>query len=421
MRLDRRFASRATGAVVSALVLAAGSGNAQPPAIHFIPKTILAVGADLSISADPATIIHGAGGAPVSYTLTVRNRGPLAATQVRIEILIGGQSQQVQASGACAALPCTVGQIEAGGQVSIRVTQPVPAGAVTIVASVSAGQRDPQPQDNVTTITVRPGFALGPGLAFHGGGLPKAIPPPPKTLPPQQLEMAHPPTAAPPVGDTPPPAVQPATGPPPAADGKVFCAEVQQLVAPADCDAFKAQAQAVQAGLGAFKAPGSMLRGQTQLLQLAIGYQGGPSPAAVIANLPGQPGAIAPQVGRHMLAELSGEGFTITPAGPQQKEVVPGSVTTWEWAVRADAAGSHVLVLKTAVEAMGGDGKLQPLASTTLDTPILVKVGIVDIVRDWLNGLPAWLKSIQAAIVALAAVIAAVFGLIKVLKKRGES
>ena len=284
-------------------------------------------------------------------------------------------------------------------------------------------------------------------MLHFGGGIAKSLPPQPKALPPEHLEMAHPPTAAPPpppppvvaegpppadaapppVGDAPPPAVQPGAGPrpvagpTPAANGKVFCAEVQQPAAQADCDAFKAQAQAVQAGLGAFKAPGSMLRGQTQFLQLAIGYQGGPSPAAVIAALPGQPGAIAPTVGRHMVAELSGEGFTITPAGPQEKDVVQGSVTTWEWAVRADTAGDHVLVLKTAVEAMGGDGKLQPLASTTLDTPILVKVGLVDRIRDWLNGLPAWLKSIQAVLVGLAAVIAAVFALIKVFKQRGES
>jgi hypothetical protein len=69
---------------------------------------------------------------------------------------------------------------------------------------------------------------------------------------------------------------------------------------------------------------------------------------------------------------------------------------------------------------MGGDGKLVPLASTTRDTSILVKVSLLDKIRDALNGLPAWLKSVQAVVVGLAALIAAVFGLIKVLKKRDK-
>ncbi|HEY4031187.1 MAG TPA: hypothetical protein VGM25_12635 [Caulobacteraceae bacterium] len=430
MKPDRRYAPSVALALAPALMLIAGWGSApaQPAPAHLVPKAILAAGADLSISADPTTILHGAGGAPVTYTLTIRNRGPLAATHVRVQVTVGGQAQSLSASGACTALPCTIDQIEPNGQRVIRVTQPV-TGGVAIMASVSAGQPDPQSQDNATTITVRPMFTLAPGAAGIVKGPPvhhKATAHPPTVLPLPTTPLPPPPPPPPPTspdtGPPGPPGPPPVQPPPPTpTEATVFCAEVQQSVTQADCDAFKAQAQAVQAGLGAFKAPGSMLRGQTQFLQLAIGYAGGPDPAAVIAPLPGNTGAIAPKVGRHMVAELSGEGFTITPAGPQQKDVVPGSVTTWEWAVRADVAGPHILVLKSAVEGVGGDGKLVALASTTLDTPIQVKVDATDRVRDWLDGLPGWLKSIQAVIVGLAAVAGAVFALIKVFKKRGES
>ncbi|MDR1969689.1 MAG: hypothetical protein LBQ32_13535 [Burkholderiaceae bacterium] len=203
-------------------------------------------------------------------------------------------------------------------------------------------------------------------------------------------------------------------------EARAYCDEIQQFTTQADCDAFKAQRGAVKEGVGKFRAPSSMFLGQTVTLQLAVGAKDGPDPENSLNGLSGGTETIQPQVGRHMMAELSGEGFTVTPSGPQQKDLPLGSTVVWTWTVHADAKGKHTLVLTTAVQGIGADGRLVSLADTNLNTPITVKVGFWQSVMDWLNAAPVWLKALQAVVAALTALAVAVFGLIKVLKKRGD-
>jgi hypothetical protein len=197
---------------------------------------------------------------------------------------------------------------------------------------------------------------------------------------------------------------------------------VEQVTTQTDCDAFTAQASAITEGIGKFKAPSSMLLGETATVQLAIGAQGGPDPTPILNNVPGATQTIdQPKIGRHMVAELSGEGFTVTPTGPQQQELPPGSNAVWSWAVHADTQGEHVLVLKTSVQGKGTHGHLVTLMNSTLNTQILVKVGPGQRLMNALSAMPVWLNALTAAVAALATLAAAVFGLLRVLKKREKS
>lgn len=204
----------------------------------------------------------------------------------------------------------------------------------------------------------------------------------------------------------------------------IFCAEIQGRATRADCDDYAAQAKSAKAGLGAFNTPNPMTRGQTTTLQLAVSFKppqvpaDGEKPATVISGLDGKPVAFEPSVGRHMAAELDGEGFTITPQGPQHRELVAGSITSWEWVIRADRKGDHVLVLKTTVEAAKADGGWTPLASTTKDQTIHVLVGKTDAVRDALDVIPGWVRSVTTIVVAVSALVGAVVALIHRFRKR---
>jgi hypothetical protein len=249
-----------------------------------------------------------------------------------------------------------------------------------------------------------------PGSDLIGKFLPK-----PKSSPSDQLAVYTEKLKRPPANSGPDQAVALAPAP------LIFCAEIQQRVTQADCDDYVAQARSARAGLGAFNAPNPMTRDQTTTLELAVSFKppapGASTPEEVVSGLPGKVVPIAPTVGRHMAAELSGEGFTVTPSGLQQRDVEPGSVTTWDWTVRADRKGDHVLILKTVVEAAKADGGWIPLASTTKNQTIHVTVDKADAVRDVLDGIPDWLKSIQAIVVALAALLGAVILLVRRWRK----
>lgn len=232
------------------------------------------------------------------------------------------------------------------------------------------------------------------------------------------------------------PASEPAATSPPAAvetDARVFCAEVARRVSARDCQDYVRLAESAERGAAAFNAPADMERGQTHVLQLAISYAPSPTPgttepdpavsssltpAETVDPLPGETTEFAPLVGRFMRAELAGAGFAITPRSPASQEVTPDSVTTWTWDVVARRGGEQPLTLTTVVEGcVEGGGECVPLRSTTRNYTVNVDVSPIGRVRDFLTGVPDWIKLASAILAALAGLITATFAVRSAMRR----
>lgn len=238
----------------------------------------------------------------------------------------------------------------------------------------------------------------------------------------------------------------------------IFCEEVGKRVTAEDCDYYGELAKRTKVGVGAFNAPDPMTRGKTVTLQLVIAFapdppvqgaepavdasansaapsidDGGassgapmpapppmPTPAETVDQLPGETVTFAPTVGRFMKAELTGEGFEIERLSAEHQEVLLDSQTTWEWKVKAIKGASHILTLKTVVEAKDDQGNYVPLRSTTKNQTIKVEVKFWDRVLDWILGAPVWIKAITALASALIAFLA-LFKLPKWLRRQPEN
>jgi uncharacterized repeat protein (TIGR01451 family) len=106
-------------------------------------------------------------GEKVTYTVTVHNRGPDAATGVTVTDLLDEQllgARVATTRGTCApvgadsTVDCTLGSLGDGRTASITITATVAGGArgtLTSTASVSSPTRDPNEADNADTVTSR--------------------------------------------------------------------------------------------------------------------------------------------------------------------------------------------------------------------------------------------------------------------------
>ena len=118
----------------------------------------------------------------------------------------------------------------------------------------------------------------------------------------------------------------------------------------------------------------------------------------------------------------SAAGFaSLSPLSPASQEVLQDSVTTWTWDVIAEQGGQRALTLTTVVEGCTTEGQCYPLRSTSQNYAINVTVGWLGKVQDFLTAAPDWLKLITGALVALAALVAAGFGLRNALRGGRES
>jgi hypothetical protein len=256
----------------------------------------------------------------------------------------------------------------------------------------------------------------------------------------------------------------------PAAGPLVFCDVIQQRVAASDCDDLRALKDDVRKGGAALNAPDPMMRGETVAVHLVIdrrpsqviaeldaaanatanqpenasadvpsvnaaappegdegaapgarddlGGSAEPTPTQIVGDMPGTTQAFAPKVGRFMSASLSGQGFDIKRVAPEtaSQEIPEDGQATWSWEVTARQEGPHTLIAKTVVEGEI-NGTRYPLAGTQTAKVIRVKVSTLSRVREYLDALPGWMKSLTAALTALAALVAAWFGVRTAIRK----
>jgi hypothetical protein len=206
-----------------------------------------------------------------------------------------------------------------------------------------------------------------------------------------------------------------------------YCEELQNMVTKADCALARELVARAKVGTGAFNAPNPIIRGETVLIQLVLAPPPSSSakppsqltPAEIVDLLPGKTVEFAPIVGHHMAAELSGDGFGIVAKSPREQEVLPQSLTTWEWSVTPKVKGLHTLILKTVVEAKLSDGKRYALRRLTTNKTIEVTVDPVDEVLDFFDLAIIWLKKTENLLAAVVGLVTAAMALWLALRKRG--
>jgi uncharacterized repeat protein (TIGR01451 family) len=141
--------------------------------------TALADSADLSITQSGALVVQA--GHSVSYTLTIANAGPSAASNVSVDDLVPpGLTNRQVGGGTCSDLPCSAGTLAPGDGFTVTVSFDVPAdyagNQITHAASVSSDTVDPELSNNVsaanTTVGVGADIVLSasaPSTVVLGG------------------------------------------------------------------------------------------------------------------------------------------------------------------------------------------------------------------------------------------------------------
>ncbi|MEO5558691.1 MAG: hypothetical protein ABIO49_02970, partial [Dokdonella sp.] len=134
----------------------AGVNDTNPANNNSTVRTdVAALSADLSVVKSGP--VNAAPGTNVTYTLTVTNAGPDAATNVVLNDATPAGLSFVSASLPCAAgFPCSLGTVAAGGSTIVAVTFAVPAnasGSIVNIATVGSDTPDPNPSDNSSTVT----------------------------------------------------------------------------------------------------------------------------------------------------------------------------------------------------------------------------------------------------------------------------
>ncbi len=109
----------------------------------------LATSADVSVVKTLTTSGPFTSGQSITYTIFVANAGPATATNVQVTDTPTNLTITNVTGGGCAALPCTIASIAAGGNATITVTATINApGSFDNSATVSATQPDPNPGNN---------------------------------------------------------------------------------------------------------------------------------------------------------------------------------------------------------------------------------------------------------------------------------
>ena len=113
--------------------------------------TTVGVSADLAISQTATAVVQA--GNNVTYTITLTNNGPSAASSVEIDDATPSGLSSVSVSGDCAAFPCTFPSLAPGDVKTATVTFAVPpdyaGNQITNVASVTSATSDANLNNNI--------------------------------------------------------------------------------------------------------------------------------------------------------------------------------------------------------------------------------------------------------------------------------
>jgi len=201
---------------------------------------------------------------------------------------------------------------------------------------------------------------------------------------------------------------------------QVFCDVVGGSLTRRECAEAAQVAASVKDGAASADVPSEMTRGVPARVTLAVGRAA--DRAAVedaTRQLPGQDYSYAAPIGARMMAELRGVGFTFKPSTGVTQSVTARGPTTWDWEVTPTRGGDLTLTIFTSAVYEGG-GSPVPLANSIKSYPVKVQVAGQDQVRDFMDAVPAWLKSAEAIAVALGTLIVAIGGVIYAIRRFGK-
>jgi hypothetical protein len=135
-----------------------------------------------------------------------------------------------------------------------------------------------------------------------------------------------------------------------------------------------------------------------------------PTPGQIVDGLPGTAERFFPPTGRHMRAELVGDGFGIRAETEASQQIPLGGQASWVWSVTAKKGGTRALTLITVVEGVV-EGRRFVLARTPRVKTVNVEVSLRDRLWDGFAGAPDWIKSVTAVLVALGGLLTAWYAL----------
>ena len=195
-----------------------------------------------------------------------------------------------------------------------------------------------------------------------------------------------------------------------------YCVVLQEEVSRSVCRRYEELPSTLEEGAAAFTIPDSMRRGESRTVEFAVARGREPRNAIDLVDFEsGRVLSFRPRIGRYMAAELSGEGFEISPEGPRQEDLFLSGAGRWSWTVQAVRAPRHVLVLTAWVKAPAPDKTLKPVWVKTVHRRVNVRVGFLLRMRDFIDDsvtefrrLEGWVQALTALVVALGALWLAV-------------
>ena len=195
-----------------------------------------------------------------------------------------------------------------------------------------------------------------------------------------------------------------------------YCEILQEDAPPTLCRRMADLPASLETGVAAFSPPAAMTRGETVTVEFAVARGRDLETAEVLLAGPdGRPQQFRPKIGRFMSAELTGEGFEISPSGVQEKDLFLSGSAVWRWRVKAVRADRHLLSLSAWVKVKLPDDTLKPVWFKTVHRQVAVPVRffperVADFVTDsgdWIGRLDAWVKALATLVASLSALLIA--------------
>src|SRR4051812_28886684 len=170
-------------------------------------------------------------------------------------------------------------------------------------------------------------------------------------------------------------------------DPLAYCPKIDETVAASVCEWFTHPEKHLPQGTGAFNPPATMRRGDTVTVEFSLvegtGAAAESAAAAPIETEGRGLKTVQSSITPHMAAELTGDGFKISPAGRVEHDMGATGSGYWSWQVTALAGPKHVLVLHAFAFAKGPGKAPRQVWTETLRKPVQVPVRAEDRFSDF--------------------------------------